>query len=226
MPISVIVPTLNEADELPRLLTFLSAVPDLEIVVSDGGSEDGTPDAAVRMGVRLVRSECGRGRQMNAGAAASHGDILFFLHADAMPAAGFEKAIRRILGSDAVAAGAFRLLIDAEGWAFRLIERGADFRSRVCSMPYGDQGFFLRRRTFERLGGFADIPLMEDADLIRRCRSLGVVVTAREGMRVSARRWRKEGWLVTTARNSLLISLFLAGVPARRLAFLYPPHRL
>ncbi len=152
------------------------------------------------------------------------GDILFFIHADVTPAPGFEKVILKLLDVPGVAAGAFRLAIAAKGFAYRAIERTANFRSRLLSLPYGDQGFFLKRSTFDRMGGFADIPLMEDVELVRRCRRAGKVVTAPEAMTVSARRWQKEGRLATSIRNSALLTLFLAGVPARRLAFFYPSH--
>lgn len=209
---------------LPRLLRKLSETPNLDVVVADGGSTDGTIEAAERAGVKVVRCRRGRGPQLNAGAAAVRGDILFFIHADSHPPAGFETLIPKILVDDAVIAGAFRLRISASGILMRLIEAAANIRSRLCSMPYGDQGFFLRRSAFERAGRFADIPIMEDVDMVRRCRRLGRVVTAPEVMEVSARRWRKEGWLAATARNSLLAILFISGVSARRLAFFYPPN--
>lgn len=224
MPIGTVIPALNEAGVLPRLLNTLRPVSTLEIVVADGGSTDGTAAVAERLGAKVIQCPPGRGAQLNAGARAVTGDILFFIHADVMPPPGFEKAIPEILGVPGVAAGAFRLSIGAPELAFRMIERAANARSRLFGLPYGDQGFFLKRSTFDRMGGFADIPLMEDVDMVRRCRQAGKVVTADESMTVSARRWRKEGWLATTLRNSALLGLFLAGVPARRLAFFYPSH--
>lgn len=223
MSLSIIIPALNEAAALPGLIGQLRTGGAEEIVVSDGGSQDGTAAVAEGLGVKVVRGCQGRGRQLNAGAAASIGDILFFLHADSNPPPRFEAIIRSILARPGVHAGSFRLAIAADGRAYRLIESAANFRSRVLGLPYGDQGFFLPRRTFDRLGGYADIPIMEDVDMARRCRGLGKIGIAEESMTVSARRWQKEGWARTTIRNLTILCLFQAGVPARRLAGLYPP---
>ena len=224
--ISVIVPTLNEAGTLPRLLGRCRPASEMEVVVSDGGSEDGTPDTAERLGARVVRSGRGRGRQMNAGARVARGDVLLFVHADAEPPHCLQADIASILGRPGVVAGAWLLSIDAAGASYRMIERLANLRSRVFQLPYGDQGFFIRRADFDFLGGFSDAPIMEDVEMVRRCRRRGRIVTAGSRMLVSARRWKKEGWLHTTARNLLVLTLYSAGVSPRRLLALYPPHRI
>ncbi|MBI4178635.1 TIGR04283 family arsenosugar biosynthesis glycosyltransferase [bacterium] len=225
--ISVIIPALNEAPALSRLLPSLqpaAAAGILEVIVSDGGSRDGTADTAGNFGARVVKSGGGRGPQLNAGAEAASGQILFFLHADAAPPESFARDISRVLADPGVAMGAFQLRIDAPGIGFRLIEGFANQRSRLLALPYGDQGFFIRRAYFRRLGGFAPIPIMEDVDLALRVRKLGKIVISNSTVQVSARRWKSEGWMRTSLRNLALLFLFAVGVPPRFLARFYPVH--
>ncbi len=138
---------------------------------------------------------------MNFGAGKAGGKILLFLHADCiLPDNGF-TLIRDALGNGDIAAGAFSLRIDHPGFGFKLIESVANIRSRMTSLIYGDQGMFLRKKVFDYIGGFADIPLMEDIEISRRLRKEGKIVFIKPPITASARRWLKEGLIYTTLRD-------------------------
>jgi len=138
---------------------------------------------------------------MNFGATKSAGDILLFLHADCILPKGAFKIIRETLRDGSVAAGAFDLSIDHPGIPFRLIEMGTNLRARITSLLYGDQGMFLRKAMFERAGGFAEIPLMEDIEISLRLKKLGKIVFVKPPIKASSRRWLNEGVLYTTLRD-------------------------
>ncbi|MBI3802726.1 MAG: TIGR04283 family arsenosugar biosynthesis glycosyltransferase [Nitrospirae bacterium] len=229
--VSVVVPLLNEEKALPKFLTDLQMLEGAEILLVDGGSTDGTwqllgrwlgtlPYRAHR-GKQLLRTDCGRGRQMNEGARKATGEILLFLHVDStFPVKGLD-ALRQALERPDVVGGAFRLKIDATHPVLKFIERMANFRARFLKLPYGDQGLFVRRDLFERLGGYSTLPLMEDVDLIRRMKQMGKVVLLQEAIVTSPRRWIREGIYYTTFRNLALISLYFIGVSPRTLAKWY-----
>lgn len=229
--ISVVVPLLNEEKALPGFLARLEPLRDVEWIFVDGGSADrsgallsdwiGTPP---REGRRLLRSERGRGRQMNAGAKQAAGEALLFLHVDSTLPPGGIEAIRRALARPEVAGGAFRLKIDSPHPFLKLVGALANLRARLLKLPYGDQGIFVRRALFERLGGFATEPLMEDVDLVRRIRQTGKVVLLKEAITTSPRRWTREGIYYGSLRNLVLIGLFLLGVSPRTLARWYRPE--
>ncbi|HSM81129.1 MAG TPA: TIGR04283 family arsenosugar biosynthesis glycosyltransferase, partial [Nodosilinea sp.] len=195
--VSVVIPTLNEAHNLPRVLEALPAAKGVEVIVVDGGSTDSTLKIAADWGARVVVSAPGRSRQMNQGAAVATGPMLLFLHADTRLPEGFDGAIREALTQPGVVAGAFRLAIDGPGRGLRWVERGVNVRSRLFHMPYGDQGIFLNAEVFHRLGGFPDLPMMEDFELVRRLRKLGKVAIAPQTVITSDRRWRTLGILRT-----------------------------
>lgn len=219
--ISVIIPTLNEAANLPATLLGLDAVDGVEIIVVDGGSSDATGTLAEAAGARLVAALPGRAGQQNAGAAVATGEILLFLHADTILPMGFAGAVRLCLAQPGVAAGAFRLGIDGEGWGLRLIEQLANRRSRWFEMPFGDQGLFLRRESFVAVGGFPEQEIMEDFELVRRLKKLGRVELLALAVRTSARRWQKLGVARTTLLNQLIIAGYFLGVAPARLAGWY-----
>lgn len=219
--ISIIIPALNEEENLETCLRNLLAVPELEIIVADGNSRDRTASLAKDLGVRVVASRPGRARQMNAGAAAASGDILLFLHADTDLPAGFEPIVRQALSEQQVAAGAFRLKIAAPGRAFRFVELLANLRSRLLGMPYGDQALFLTAERFADLGGFADLPIMEDFELLRRLKKCGRIRILSLAATTSARRWRRLGLFRTFLINQLIITGYLAGISPHRLARWY-----
>jgi rSAM/selenodomain-associated transferase 2 len=216
MSISVIIPVLNEAQNLPATIASARSVSTREIIVVDGGSRDESVKVAQSQGAVVIKSRPGRALQMNQGARAAKGDTLLFLHADTLLPAGYDEQVRRALASAEIAAGAFLLSIDASRRGYRIIEYMANWRSRVLHMPYGDQGIFLRASVFQAAGGFPEIPIMEDLEFIRRVRALGRIAIAPVAAVTSPRRWQTVGILRTTVINQAsIVSYFLGISPAR-----------
>lgn len=223
--LSVIVPTLNEAHQLEATLQPVLGRSDCEILVADGGSSDGTVALAERLGCRVVCANRGRGRQMNAGAALARGETLLFLHADTRLPEHFRAEIDALLSMHVIG-GAFRLQIDAPGRPLRWVEWGANLRSRILQLPYGDQALFLRAEDFYRLGGFQNWPMMEDFEFSRRLKRFGRIKLVRSAVSTSGRRWQRMGVLRTTIINQLCVLLYLCGVSPQRLAQLYTNFQL
>jgi hypothetical protein len=159
--------------------------------------------------------------QQNAGAAAARGRMLLFLHADTQPPEGYAEAVCKALDRPDIAGGAFRFATDRQGAVMRSIEWGTNLRSALLQLPYGDQGLFLEKRVFEAMGGFPEMPIMEDFVFMRRLRKRGRIVTLPEAVLTSARRWQELGVLRTLVVNQLMILGYIAGVPVERLARLY-----
>jgi rSAM/selenodomain-associated transferase 2 len=224
MSVSIIIPTWNEADGIARTISELRRQKPHEIIVVDGGSTDATIEQA-RGADRVLISAPGRAFQMNAGAATASGEHLLFLHADCRLEAGALDAIERTLAKPTVLAGCFAMRVDADGWGFRSIDACATARVRWTGIVYGDQGLFLRRADFIRLGGFPPIRFMEDVFLSRQMARRGRVVVVNKKIFVSPRRWRKVGLAPQTLRNWTLTALALAGVSPDRLAERYPRVR-
>jgi rSAM/selenodomain-associated transferase 2 len=217
MTLSIVIPALNEAAIVAGAVRDALALGPREVVLADGGSSDGTAEIAREAGARTVLSRPGRGAQQNAGAAAASGDVLLFLHADTrLPRNALARA-RETLADPGVALGAFRLGFDREDLGTRFLVLGADLRLTLFGLPYGDQAFFVRRETFERLGGFRDVPIMEDLDFVRRARRLGRVRIARERVRTSPRRYDRDGLLRNMLWNWKAASLFALGAGPDRL---------
>jgi len=219
--LSVIVPTLNEADSLSQTLKCAQRADGVEIIVADGGSRDATCRIAAHAGAVVLVAFGGRAAQQNEGAAVARGRHLLFLHADTLLPDGYAELIRRTLERPATVAGAFRFRTDGAGAGIRLVEWGANIRSALLQLPYGDQGLFMEKRVFDELGGFAALPIMEDYELVRRLRRRGPVATLSEAVITSARRWQRLGAARTTLRNLAMIAGFHAGVPPERLARFY-----
>ena len=196
-----------------------------EIIVADGGSADGTRQRAEALGAKLVCSAPGRAVQQNAGAAAATGDILLFLHADTWLPPAALTLVQQALGDPDVAVGAFSLSLRSATPAERLIAAGANLRSRLFNLPYGDQALFMRRQTFEALGGFRELPVMEDYDLVRRARSLGRIVTLPQKVETSTRRWRHLGAPRTTLINQAMLAGWHLGIAPEHLARFYRSAR-
>ena len=221
--ISVIIPTLDAADELPAALAALADARIIgEIIIADGGSSDATVAVARAAGARIVAAARGRGTQLAAGAAAATGGWLLFLHADCRLAPGWDAAVEAFTAASGAAsrAGYFAFALDDASPAARRLERIVAWRCRVFGLPYGDQGLLIARTLYEAVGGFAALPLMEDVDLARR---LGRRRLAPLGMPAyaSGRRYRQSGYIRRPLRNLLCLSLYFIGVPTQRIARLY-----
>jgi rSAM/selenodomain-associated transferase 2 len=220
--ISIIIPTRDEAETIGEALSSTwPASHVIERIVVDGGSRDETVERARACGARVIASSCGRAQQMNEGARAAKGDTLLFLHGDTSLPRGFDQHVRRILGRPDTVAGAFRLRFDGKGPALRLVEYLANLRSTWRSMPYGDQAIFIGAETFHRAGGFPEMALMEDFELMRRLRRQGRIGIAPSAVVTSARRYERRGALRTALLNKLIIASYLMGVSPDRLARWY-----
>ncbi len=218
--ISAIIPVLNEAKILDQSLSRLT--PQLkghELIIVDGGSTDDTSLIAKKYG-QVICSERGRARQSNAGAARARGNILLFLHADVWLDSGAIESVETAISAGYVG-GAFEQRIDGDHPLYRLIERAANFRAKRLGIFYGDGGIFIRRAHFNQIGGFPDIPIMEEVGLSRKLRRCGKVTLVEPGIHISARRWKKNGIVRTTLTNWLITLLYLLRVRPNHLAKLY-----
>jgi len=218
---SIIIPTLNEAAALTGAVDAARAFPQSEILVVDGGSLDDTAEIAGRLGCRVLASPPGRARQMNAGAAEARGDLLLFLHADCLLPPNAADALQAVLADPRVGCGAFRHRIDSPRPVLRLIEAGDNFRAVWLRRPYGDQAIFVRRTLFEQIGGFPDVPLLEELFLIRRLTSATRYRVVDATVVTSARRWERHGIVRVTAINWLILLGAACGLPLSWLARLY-----
>jgi len=219
--ISIIIPVFNEAAAVGPCIDRLPRSPEIELLLADGGSTDATAEEIRARGLEPLLTKPGRGTQLRAGAAAASSGIFLFLHCDTCLPPDCIASIRSTLDRNGVAAGAFRLRIDAPGTVFRLIETGANLRSSLFGLPYGDQALFLRRETYFAAGGFPDQPIMEDVVMARRLRRLGRIVLAPAAVTTSARRWQRLGPLRVTLINQLMLLGHAAGIPPQRLAAWY-----
>jgi rSAM/selenodomain-associated transferase 2 len=221
MRLSVVIPTLDEAAALPALLADLRGLGELlgEIVVVDAGSSDETVQLARAARARVIRVPRGRARQLNAGARASRGDWLLFLHADSRVGPQAIPAIRQVLaGIPQVEAAVFRFAIDLSPVWRSVIEAGQAIREWLFGLVYGDQGLLIRRECFEAVGRYPELPLMEDVVMIRRLQRRYGVARLPAAVLTSGRRYRQRGVLRTWLMHGLLITLYAAGVSPARLA--------
>lgn len=193
MRVSVVIPTLNEADTIERTLACVRQAGECEIIIVDGGSDDGTLEIVRKSADRVLSAQRGRACQMNAGAQVATGETILFLHADTLPPAGFPHLIEQALTDPDVVGGRFDVDLDAPGWPFRMIGALMNIRSRLTHIATGDQGIFVRRETFESIGGYPELDIMEDLELSRQLKRAGKVACLRNRVRTSARRWQKHG---------------------------------
>ena len=224
--VTIVIPVLNDTTALTSLLPTLPVDPSVQVVVVDGGDGRDTASDALRERhpqIEWIRSARGRGVQMNAGAKRARGRWLVFLHADTRLGAGWLDLFRRLDNHPSIIGGSFRFALDSGSRWVRWIERGVRLRVRLFDLAYGDQALFARRDVFGKLGGYMELPLMEDVDFVRRLRRRGRLEHADIPALTSARRWERDGWIRRTVENVALILLFLAGWSPARLARRY--HR-
>jgi len=215
--ISVIIPALNEERYLPGTLERLKQSDHIEVIVVDGGSADRTADIARSFTGKVFSVSPGRARQMNEGARMAEGDVLLFLHADSLIAPGGLDKILPALQENGAVGGAFRLKIDSGNFFLKSLACLTNLRCLVSGVPYGDQGIFILRETFQKIGGYPEIPILEDVELARKMKRAGKTVLLNERVMTSARRWAKEGLLMTTVRHRWIMLLYFLGVSPRRL---------
>jgi len=223
--ISVIIPVFNESQIINATVDYLYNLDfdgDFEIIVADGSPGGQTINAINHPKVKKIIAKKGRGSQMNQGAAVAVGDVLLFLHADTLLSHDALDQIVAATQQQDVVGGAFDLGIQSEKKIFRIIERTASIRSRLTRIPYGDQAIFIKKRFFDHIGGYEDIPIMEDVDLMRRVKAAGKKIKfIPSKVQTTARRWEKEGILYCTLRNYTLITLYYLGVSPENLKKFY-----
>jgi rSAM/selenodomain-associated transferase 2 len=221
MEASIIVPVFNEARLLRSFLTHLrERARGAEIIVADGGSSDGTADLAQGFCDQLVVSEPGRALQMNAGARAARGDILWFLHVDVEVPQGCLNEIARIMNDPSAAGGYFRIRLP-RAYVYRLTDSFAHYAGILLRMRCGDHGIFCRRTVFVDVGGFPEVPLMEDVEFFRLLRRRGRVVCSQKRILASPRRYETIGRLRLTVAYGFIAMLYNFGVPPSKLALIY-----
>lgn len=225
---TIVIPVLDDAAALAGTLATLPAEPAAEIVVVDGSDPNDPAMNALRTRYRHVawlRSAPGRGLQMNQGARCGRGRWLVFLHADTRLGSGWADALQGLDEQRQIVGGSFRFVLDSRARQARWIERGVWLRVRLLGLPYGDQALFARRTVFEDLGGYQELPLMEDVDFVRRLRRRGRLAHVDVPATTSARRWERDGWWRRTMENWLLILRYFAGQPPELLARRYHRQR-
>ena len=223
--VSIIIPVLHDAEQLSRLIDTLPQISvegSSEIIVVDGGADPALEGLRLRCpNIHWLQSTTGRGVQMNHGVSVASGRWLCFVHADTCLPVGWDDEIARVDAMSDVVGGSFRFVLDAENWQARLLECGVGWRVRWLDLPFGDQGLFVKRDVFEVMGGYKSWPLMEDVDFVRRLQQRGRLWHSDLPIRVSPRRWRRDGWFFRTACNLGLMMLYMAGMSPERLARIY-----
>jgi len=227
--ISVVIPALNAEASLPGTLSALipATVEGLvrEVIVVDGGSQDHTRDIADAAGAEIVVASPNRGGQLMAGAARAKHPWLLFLHADTMLDTGWEREAGHFMervdgGRLKPAAAAFRFALDDDGLAPRCLEGLVRMRCTTLRLPYGDQGLLIPRRLYDKVGGYRELPVMEDLDLMRRLGSRGIRLLRTRAI-TSAQRYRQDGYLRRAAKNQMCLLLYVLNVPASRISQFY-----
>ena len=226
-PLSVVTPTLNSEDRLPVCLdAFVGAATGglvREVIVSDGGSTDRTKEIAEGFGARFIDGPAGRGGQLARGAAAARGRWFLFVHSDTALAAGWAEAVEKFIARDEGRAGVFRLAFDARHARARAVAFGARVRFSLLASPYGDQGLLISRRLYEAVGGYRDMPLFEDVDIVDRI----IKARGRAGLSLlpceaitSAARYEANGYLRRVLKNAACLAMYRLGrSPSKILSF-------
>ncbi|MDR4504271.1 MAG: TIGR04283 family arsenosugar biosynthesis glycosyltransferase [Candidatus Scalindua sp.] len=210
--ISIIIPTFNEEENIKRCLGTLVNIPGIEVIIVDGGSTDSTVQIARGYrDVKVLSSVRARSVQMNLGASISHGRVLLFLHADCILPGELALNISHVIENSLVAGGAFKIKLLSGSFIYRMIEVGINLRSRIFKLPYGDQGLFVKRSLFDKLGGFKKMTVCEDLDFVCRLRKYGKIMIVDKEILASVRRWGNNGFLRTSLRNQVLLISYLLG---------------
>ena len=221
LSISVIIPTLNEEENIESLLKYLKQLDNrLQLIIVDADSKDKTVAVAKKLS-RVVRSSPGRGVQMNEGANIATGDIFWFLHADCRPHPVSIQAMKQSFAYENIFCGGFEYNLSHPGFRFRLVEFLSNRKNRRLKWLFGDMGIFVLRDIFEQMGGYQDIPLMEDMDFGKRLKQYGNVVILPLRMNTSARRWIEEGYILNAIRSWALQSAWALGAAPNTLARFY-----
>ena len=215
-------PVFNEGKNLRASLRQLQLSEDEELIIVDGGSSADTMSIASEFTEKVFQAKTGRASVMNYGAQKADGGLLLFLHADCILPPNAFKIIRKTLSDKSTAAGGFSLSINSAGLRFRIIESAANLRSRIAGLIYGDQGIFMQKETFDKIGGYAKIPLMEDIEICGKLKKLGKLSLSSDPIKASPRRWLEEGTLQTTLRDwSIAFSYSFLKTPPEKLMKYY-----
>ncbi len=223
--LTIIIPVLNEAKTIASTLEAIGPFMPVEVIVVDGGSTDSTRDIAAKTQAPVIPSPKGRAKQMNQGAKLASGDVLLFLHADTRLPLSATSDILSALEDPRCVGGRFDVRLDGKSWLLRLVGILISLRSRLTKVATGDQAIFVRRKVFEEIGGFPEIPLMEDIAFSRMLKKKGRVACLKSRVITSARRWEKEGIWLTILKMWVLRLLFLTGVSSSRLKQFYGDAR-
>jgi rSAM/selenodomain-associated transferase 2/rSAM/selenodomain-associated transferase 1 len=218
--ISVIVPAINEGNRLERTLSSIGRPADTEVIIADGGSRDETLSIARKAGAKVVSCRPGRGGQLNSGAAEAAGDILLFLHADTRLPQDYGRLVRGALKDPEVAGGSFALRFEPCPPLLKINEVTANWRARILHLPFGDQAIFVRSALFRLLGGYRDLPLMEDVEFARRLHRAGRTAFLLSPVRTSSRRYSGGYWRRNLI-NKVVFAGYFMGIPPDRLAKMY-----
>jgi rSAM/selenodomain-associated transferase 2 len=222
---SIIVPVFHEGERINHLIEYLNCLESdkiFEIIIVDGCQGKDTLSAIQSKEVIKILSEQGRAKQMNAGASIAKGKILIFLHADTELPIQALKRINSIIEQKEYVGGAFDLGIKSDKFIFKVIGTLSSFRSRLNRIPFGDQAIFIRREYFNQIGGYQEIPLMEEVELMRRIKKSGnKILIFYDRVMTSPRRWEKKGVIYCTLRNWTLQALYFLGIPPDKLARFY-----
>ena len=225
MNISVVLPVLNEEQSIRGTLQSLIRLTPYEIIVVDGGSRDRTLEICKEFAVDVMHAERGRARQMNVGARRASGEVLLFLHADTRLPQSALNDIAAALSDSRYLGGRFDVELEGARWMLKIVGTLINWRSRATKVATGDQALFVRREVFDRMGGFPDIPLMEDVAFCRALKRIGGVACLRSRVITSARRWERDGVWRTIFKMWSLKVCYLAGVSPMRLKRFYADTR-